>query len=229
MIKTSIKTRPEEGKTWRALTLQMQRHGYPGKLITFDGIDGSGKTTLLKSIAQHLEKRGKRVIVTKTPSDEVRNMLLWRAWHDHTLGIPQEEIHDFGLTVISLGDKLLHQRRIVQKHLSAGDWILSDRYILSSLAFESGPVHKAIGDLHIAPDLSVIVDVDAETAVQRVRERGGEVEHPNAFFVAQQTRARLLKLAKANPENMLVVDTTESTPDLTFKEVAAVVDSTLFK
>jgi len=123
-----LRTRPDEDEPWRPIALQMQPHGWPGRLVTIDGIDGSGKSTLLRAIARQLEGFGSKVIQTRTPSDDVRNMLLWRAWHDHTLGIPQSEIHEFGLTVISLGDKLLHQRRVIQKHLMAGDWIVSDRY-----------------------------------------------------------------------------------------------------
>jgi len=183
-----------------------------------DGIDGSGKTTLLAAIASQLDRFGRKVVVTKTPSDDVRNMLLWRAWHDHTLGIPQSEIHEFGLTVISLGDKLLHQRRVVQKHLMAGDWVLSDRYILSSLAFESGVVHQEIGNLHILPDLAFLVDVDPSEAMRRVRERAGEVEHPDDARVARETRERLLLLAKMNPENLHITATTGHTPEQTFAD-----------
>ena len=215
---TKLRTRPNEGEPWRPIALQMQKHGWPGRLVTIDGIDGSGKSTLLREIARQLEALGGRMIQTKTPSDDVRNMLLWRAWHDHTLGIPQSEIHEFGLTVISLGDKLLHQRRVIQKHLMAGDWVVSDRYILSSLAFESGVVHEAIGNLHIQPDLAFVVDVDPEVGMRRVRERGGEVEHPDDARVARETRERLLLLARANPLNLHVTDTTDKTPEQTFQD-----------
>jgi dTMP kinase len=211
----SIRLRPDEGEVWKPLALKMQQNIFRGKLVTFDGIDGSGKTTLLNQISQYLTSIGQEYIITKTPSDDVRNMHLWRAWHDESLSIDRSLIHDYALTVIALGDRLLNQRITVETNLREGIWVLVDRYIFSSLAFESGIVHQTLGELLIQPDLSFLIDVEPSIAMKRVRAREYENEHPDDERVARLTRERLLQLMEIN-KNKAIINTDSSSIEETF-------------
>uniref|UniRef100_A0A4Y8PT21 Thymidylate kinase n=2 Tax=Paenibacillus athensensis TaxID=1967502 RepID=A0A4Y8PT21_9BACL len=197
----------------------MQANPYPGKLIVLDGIDGSGKSTLLNRISSFLSNLNQPHVVTKTPSEEVREMHLWRAWHDDTLGVDRERIHEYGLTVIALGDRLVHQRSVVEANLQNNVWVLTDRYLISSLAFESGIVHQKIGELLIKPDLSILVDVPPALAMERVRQRTYETEHPDDERVANLTRERLLQLVAVNDYNHIIVNTGVTDPEATFEQV----------
>jgi len=208
---TQLKQRPQDGEPWVPLELKLQSHPYSGKLIVFEGVDGAGKTSLITALSEYLRDRGQPYLLTKTPTDDVRQMWAWRAWSDGSYNVPRAKIHGYGLSIIAFGDRLVHQGQVVEPALKAGKWVLCDRYILTSVAYESGPVHKELAQLLIRPDLGIVVDVIPEEALRRIRQREHEDEHPSDSTEIPLLRERYLRLARLNGH--IVISTTSSTID----------------
>ena len=194
-----------KNKSWQPLKLDCQPHNAPGKLIVFDGVDGSGKTSIISELSQYLNKHKKSHILTKTPSDDVRNMRAWRAWSNNTFKMIEDEIYNYGLSMIALGDRLVHQVEIIEPALRSGDFILCDRYILTNIVYESSLVHKELSKMLFRPDLGIITDVEPQEALKRIRQREND-EHPKDAIDIPKLVERYRTLAQLN--NYLVVNTT---------------------
>lgn len=144
-------------------------------------------------------------------------MHAWRLWSEGNQRISRNEIHGLGLSIIAFGDRLVHQRQVVEVNLSRGKVVISDRYILSSVVYESGLVHEELSKLLIRPDLGILVDVSPDEAMRRVRKREDEVEHPDDEGDAFKLRDRYRALASLN--GYVVAETTKSTVQEAFKSI----------
>lgn len=214
---TELRMRPNEGEPWHPLQVDMQPHPYPGNLIVFEGVDGAGKSTLLSMLAEYLGGKVPGLTVTKTPSDDVRQMWAWRAWSDGSYGIPRDELHGYGLSIIAFGDRLVHQRHVVEPALRRGDWVICDRYVITSVAYECSSVHAELGKLLIRPDLGFLAHVDPGEAVRRLRKRDYEDEHPEDESDIHMLSDRFVTLAKLNGHHL--INTYNQTPAESFRQM----------
>ena len=94
------------------------------------------------------------------------------------------------------GDRLVHQRRVVEPTLREGTWVICDRYILSSAAFHTDLVHQLLTRSLLRPDLGVVVDVAPAEALRRIQARDYEELHPEDPHRHTTARDRLLMLAR---------------------------------
>lgn len=105
-----------------------------GRFITLEGGEGVGKSTQVKALADSLQERGIEVLVTREPggsegAEKIRELLL--AGSDERWGARAEAL----LFAAARAD---HVDKIVRPALEAGRWVLSDRFIDSSLAYQGG-------------------------------------------------------------------------------------------
>ena len=140
------------------------------KFITFEGVDGAGKSTHLAWFADALRQRGHDVVVTREPGgtplgERLREILL-----SQTMCIGTEALLMFAA-------RMEHIEQVIKPALSAGKWVISDRFSDASFAYQGGGrgldwdklsqleqwVH---GDLQ--PDLTLFFDVPVEVARQRL-------------------------------------------------------------
>jgi dTMP kinase len=179
---------------------------HQGVFITFEGIEASGKSTQAERLARSI---GSRSLLTREPGGTplgrlVREILLDAA----ATPIPAVE------ALLFLADRAQHLHEVVRPALSAGRIVLSDRYQDSSVAYQS--VGREVGDLvpkvfesigGLKPDLTILIDVDVDIALERLRGRGAanrlDAEAP-AFH--GRVREAFLDLAKAEPERFEVFD-----------------------
>ncbi|MBP6703711.1 MAG: dTMP kinase [Vicinamibacteria bacterium] len=177
-----------------------------GLFITFEGIEASGKSTQAVALARAL---GDRAVLTREPGGtplgrRVREILL----DAETTPIPDVE------ALLFLADRAQHLHEVVRPGIAAGRIVLSDRYQDSSMAYQS--VGRGVGDLipsvfrHIgglAPDLTILIDLDVDVAIERLRSRGAanrlDAEAP-AFH--GRVRQAFLNLAAADPSRFEVFD-----------------------
>ena len=180
-----------------------------GLFVTFEGVDGCGKTTQLQLLAQHLNKIGKEVLVTREPGakglgNKLREILLNY----------EGDVSDRCETFLFLADRAQHIDMIVNPAVNAGKIVLCDRHIDSSAAYQGygrGLDIRRIDMLNMIatngkrPDLTFIFDIDAETSLKRLGTKKDRMECAGmAFF--DRVRRGYLELAKKEPKRIKVID-----------------------
>jgi dTMP kinase len=162
-----------------------------GRLIAFEGLDGCGKSTQISRLAESLKKAGHDPLVTAEPTRgdyglRIRAMALGRSPRLS----PEEELRWF------VEDRREHVAGAVAPALAAGRPVLTDRYYLSTVAYQGAAgldPARILRDSEAEfplPDLALLLEIDVETALDRVRARGARVE--STF----ETRERLERVAK---------------------------------
>lgn len=181
-----------------------------GKFITLEGIEGSGKSTSLDTISKSLETHNIEFIVTKEPGGgplgkDLRKMLL-----DKKTSISSEvEL------LLMMADRKNHIDNIVEPSLEKGVWVISDRYLDSSYAYQGGGRQIDVSKIDLLtellklpiPDLTLLFDLSPEIALQRAKNRS-ELDRfesePIDFH--QRIREAYLTLANDNIERYVVID-----------------------
>jgi dTMP kinase len=183
-----------------------------GRLITIEGLDGSGKTTLADALADALRSEGCDVVLLREPggvelSERIRAL-----------------VKDPGLTVDPRAEALLYAAaraqlvaERVEPALAAGTWVLLDRFVDSSLAYQG--VGRALGLEAVAeinhfatgglrPDRTLLLRADAATRTARQADRGETPDRlereEDAFFEA--IAGAYDALAAAEPERFRVLE-----------------------
>jgi len=163
-----------------------------GSFIVAEGIDGSGSTTLVEQLTAHFSSRQRPVYRTCEPSAGPVGALI-RQILSHRIVVPG----DIGPTppgwatmaLLFAADRLDHLEADVLPRLQRGIMVISDRYDLSSLAYQSATAPGGPGDVEPIvnwirelnrharrPDLTLVLDVSPEVAADRRRTRGGSRE-----------------------------------------------------
>lgn len=181
-----------------------------GKFITLEGIEGSGKSTSLDTISKCLETLNIEFIITKEPGGgplgkDLRKMLL-----DKKTSISSEvEL------LLMMADRKNHIENIVEPSLEKGIWVISDRYLDSSYAYQGGGRQIDVSKIDLLtellklpiPDLTLLFDLSPEMALQRAKNRS-ELDRfesePIDFH--QRIRETYLTLANDNIERYIVID-----------------------
>ena len=147
-----------------------------GKFIVFEGIDGAGKTTQIARLAEALSGAGRAVFTTAEPTESVIGDLLRAALSGKDDRTPAEMAALFAL------DRIGHSRAITAA-LEAGSDVICDRYYYSSLAYQGclcdyewvRRMNCECPDIR-HPDLCIFLDLDPDTAFDRIAKRGGGTE-----------------------------------------------------
>ena len=183
------------------------------KFITLEGIEGSGKTSSLKSITDLLDKKNISYIVTREPGGssigkELRAILL----------DPDTEISPEVELMLMLSDRKDHVEKIILPNLKKGNWVISDRFMDSSIAYQGGGRQldkKLIVSLteHLnlpQPDLTLLFDLPVEISLSRVKARGelDRFEKEELEF-HKRIRNTYLELAKNNSNRIKIIDSSK--------------------
>lgn len=183
-----------------------------GLFITLEGGDGSGKTTQAELLREWLDGLGREVVRTREPGGtevgvEVREIVL------HHRG----DISPRAEALLYAADRAHHVATLVRPALERGAVVLQDRYIDSSVAYQgAGRVLdsrevRALSEWateDLAPDLTVLLDLDPEAARGRLdasRTRYDRLEAEASEF-HRRVREAYLAIAAAEPERVVVVD-----------------------
>ncbi len=160
-----------------------------GRFVVLEGLDGAGTTTQAALLVAHLGATGRRAIQTAEPTAGP----IGRAIRDVLRSDPAAADRS-ALPWMFAADRRDHLARTVEPALDRGDWVVSDRYFHSSLAYQSldWPLDDVarLNDRFRVPDLTVFIDVDVDVALGRIARRGGAVE----WYEADD---RLRRVAKA--------------------------------
>lgn len=147
-----------------------------GQLIAFEGLDGCGKTTQLARLALRLRAAGHEVLETREPTDGLWGRRIRAMARSGERVAPEEELNWF------LEDRAEHVEREIAPALAAGRTVLTDRYTLSTVAYQGArgldwrELLKAAETRFPLPDLVVLFEIEARAGLARVHARGGPVE-----------------------------------------------------
>jgi dTMP kinase len=146
-----------------------------GRFIVLEGIDGSGTTTQAARLAASLRASGHAVVSTREPSDGPIGVVLRQALTRRLVGLS-----DRTLALLFAADRLDHLASVVEPALAQGKVVVSDRYVLSSLAYQGMRLPlRWVETLNAAArpaDLTLFLEVDPRTAARRRQGRGGTDE-----------------------------------------------------
>ena len=201
-----------------------------GRLITVEGLDGAGKTTLVAGLTRELAARGRELLVLREPggvelSERIRAL-----------------VKDPALDVHSRAEALLYaaaRAQLVAERLSplldAGTWVLLDRFIDSSLAYQGGGRELGVEEVRainlfgtggLRPDRTLLLRIDGATRAARQAVRGEAPDRlereGDGFFEA--IGAVYDELAAAEPGRFRVLDAAASPDAVLAAAVAAVSD-----
>ncbi|MGN6497110.1 MAG: dTMP kinase [Tsuneonella sp.] len=150
-----------------------------GRFIAFEGGEGSGKSTQARRLAETLHARGVAVELTRepggTPGAEAIRALL--------LDPPGEGWQPRAEALLFAAARSDHVARLIRPALAAGRWVVCDRFVDSSRAYQGGAGglgDHAIEALHdigsegLRPDLTLLIEVAPETAARRLASRDGD-------------------------------------------------------
>jgi len=180
------------------------------KFITLEGIEGSGKTSSIRSITNLLDNKNTSYVVTREPGgssigSELRSILL----------DTNTEISSEVELMLMLADRKDHVEKVILPNLEAGNWVISDRFMDSSLAYQGGGrgldmemINAFSNNLNLPiPDLTLLFDVPVEISLLRVKARG-ELDRFEQEELAFHNRIRdaYLELAEQNVNRIQIID-----------------------
>lgn len=199
-----------------------------GRFITLEGGEGAGKTTLLTGLAARLTTAQRAVICTREPggtagADEIRALLVtggaerWSALTE---------------ALLFTAARCDHIERVIRPALGRGDWVICDRFVDSTRAYQSAAdgVPEATLDTLAqligapAPDLTFILDIDPRAGLARARSRAqGEARYEDRDITYhERVRAAFLEIARLNPHRCRVLDAAAPPEEVLAKALAAI-------
>lgn len=201
--------------------LRMHPHQTKGLLITFCGLDGCGKTSMIRALSTMLQAQGHTLLLTKQPTDFVRNSNIFRAYMDQ----PDHDAYDYrSLSLLAASDRVQHVSHIIRPALEAGRIVISDRYFYSCLAnlcargYGQDKWIYEISESIIQPDIAFFLDVPVETAVTRVRSRENERNRYIDMKLQYQLREKYIEISGLNGGVLLSTRETEESTAFKIRE-----------
>jgi len=171
--------------------------------LVLDGIDGSGTTTHSKMLVSYLEMLGLKVHLTQEPSKNEIGLLLRQY-------LKNNEIPPSTDALLFAADRDLHYKKEIQPKLDQGFIVVSDRYIESSIIYQSVQSEeisiewiKQINKFARSPDLTIILDIDPKISLARKSQEILEKFEDTKFL----DKVRTLYLNRATEEGYYIVKT----------------------
>jgi len=180
------------------------------RFIVLEGIDGAGKSSQMEPLVAWLHGRGCTVTTCRDPGatpvgDAIRAILLDR--HDLQLAATAEMLLYMAARAQLVAD-------VIQPSLARGEWVVSDRYLLANIVYQgyAGGLDPdtirqvgAVATAGLEPDLVLVLDVDLDTAAQRLARPLDKLENRGDAF-RSRLRAGYLAEAARQPDRIVIVD-----------------------
>ena len=197
-----------------------------GFFIAIEGGDGSGKSTQIKRIAAALADDGYHVESTREPGGTELGTKIRSVLFDSDPPSPRTE------ALLFAADRAHHVASLVDPSLDAGNIVITDRYIDSTIAYQSAGRsfdEKTILALSrwatqgLVPNLTIVLDIEPEVAAERMGKRGDSnyLDQENQQF-HQRVRQTYLSRAHKELDRYVVLDASVDADELTEQILAAI-------
>ena len=202
-----------------------------GKFITLEGGEGVGKSTQLQALAEALRYKGLTVITTREPggsagAEAIRTLLMTGS---------EDRWSARAEALLFAAARADHVEKLIRPALARGDWVLCDRFIDSTRAYQGGAgglsddeilaLHK-VGSEGLMPDRTLVLALPTSIALSREQARDGH--KVDRFGVRDMVfkigvEANFRRIAMQNPERLKIVNvvgTVEEVTNQLFAELA---------
>lgn len=203
--------------------------GRRGTFLSLEGIDGCGKSTQAALLADRLEAAGHEVVRLREPggtaiSEKIRTILL-----DPENGAMADECE----LLLYEASRAQLVREVIAPALARGAVVVCDRYLDSTYAYQAGGRGldaalvvrcNELGSCGVLPDRTLVLDLNCEDALARATVGGADRLEQEGMRFQERVRAAYLRLAKAEPARVRVVDAVGSVEDVAGRVDAALRD-----
>ncbi len=209
----------------------------PGRFIALEGGEGAGKSTQARLLAEALRARGIPVVATREPggtpgAETIRGLLL---------GLEGDGWNARAEALLFAAARSDHVERLIRPALARGRWVVCDRFVDSSRAYQGAA--GALGDedilaLHrigsggLLPDLTLLIEIAPEIAARRIAARDPDgadrIGGRDAAYHAR-VAAAFARIAEAEPARFSRIDgngDTQATHDLVMEALAPLLAGT---
>lgn len=196
--------------------------------IVLEGIDGSGTTTQVTRLAEALARSGHPAHPSREPSTGLVGRFLREILAS---GRPVEEAPDWKtMALLFAADRADHCAVEIAPRLAEGEVVISDRYLLSSVVYQSATSTvpeeaaafvRAVNQGALVPDLTLVVDIDPRVAKARRAARGGAPELYEVDALQDRLAALYLDAERLLPQHAIVHVRGESSAEEVTAELMA--------
>ena len=185
-----------------------------GRFIVFEGGEGAGKSTQARLLTEELQRRGMRVLLTREPGGTPGA----EAIRDLVLDPPGKGWPPAAEALLFAAARADHVIQAIRPALDSGQWVVCDRFIDSSRAYQGGAggmsdedilaLHR-VGSGGLLPDLTILLEAAPEQVARRLSRRdGGEQDAIGGRDAAYHAdvAAAFARFAQAEPERFVRID-----------------------
>jgi dTMP kinase len=208
-----------------------------GRFIVLEGIDGCGSTTQAKRLIDALKAKGLDARLTWEPSTGVVGRLIREILKQGFTEVHGERAHDWAtMALLFAADRMEHVDSVILPAVAEGAIVVSDRYDLSSVAYQSAtasggaavvPWIRELNRHSVRPDLTLVLDIDADLAEERRKGRGGVPEIYEHTELQRRLAAIYLRAEALVPGDRLHHIDASGTPDEVQDRIAGLVSGIL--
>ena len=190
------------------------------RFISFEGGEGSGKSTQIKLLFKKLSKK-RKVIITREPggtkdAEKIRNLIV-KDKNQKWTGVVE--------TMLLFAARKDHIDKVIMPNLKKGYWVLCDRYIDSTMAYQGYGKKvdvKLINSLNkiliknLVPSITFLLDIDPKVGLARSKRKGNNelrYENMNISF-HRKVRASFLKIGKINKSRIKIIDASQKKTEI---------------
>lgn len=187
--------------------------------ITIEGIEGVGKSSAAKVISSYLEQKKIPHFMTREPggtpiAEGIRQLLL---------NVYPEKMHPDTELLLLFGSRAQHIAEVIKPSLSAGKWVICDRFTDASYAYQGGGRLVDVQRIAILeqwvqgslqPNLTFLLDAPVEVALKRIQKRAKDRIEQETFEFFERVRQAYLMRAKQYPNRYRCIDASSSIDDV---------------
>lgn len=197
----------------------MNQQPSDGVFITIEGIEGVGKSTAVQFIEQYLKEQQHAFIVTREPggtliAEQIRQVLL-KPNADEIMQ-PETEL------LLMFAARVQHIHHVILPALRAGKWVVSDRFVDASFAYQGGGRQMDLARIQqldewlvngLQPTLTILLDASPDIGMARAKHRGphDRIEQEKITFF-ERVRQAYLERAANDPKRIRIIDATQPLP-----------------
>ena len=186
----------------------MNEPGSPPLLITLDGIDGVGKSTQIKRLTEYLQSRGRDVLAVRDPGSTPIGMRLRQLLLESDL-----EMHRRTEAMLFMASRCEMVETTIQPALAAGQTVISDRFLLANVVYQSVG-GKASPELlwqlgrlangGLTPTITLLLDMPAGEAMNRFEGPADRMEKRGEDYLEAVRQAFLTELPNSGPHTAII-------------------------